>query len=115
MGVSRLMAAAALLLNGGACDRAVRTKHTAVAGLRSQQALTTGALVIILARVRGHRLFAPQTAVRAREDRQQYDFAHVFTRAGWQETLVDSTNGLGRAHHCRTPEARRTTCTISNP
>ena len=50
----KLMAAAALLLNGRAGHRSVGTKHAAIASLRLQQRFAVGALVKILARIRRH-------------------------------------------------------------
>jgi hypothetical protein len=63
-----LVAAAALLLDGWARDRAVGAENTAISGFRSQQSFAAGALVEKLAGIRRHRFLALLAAIRARDD-----------------------------------------------
>ena len=93
------MAATALLLDGWTRNGAVGTEYAAVAGLGPQQRFAAGAFVIKLARIDGHGLLALLTAVRAGDDRRQYDFAHAITRAGNEKRLLDYNGGLCEARH----------------
>ena len=70
------MTAAALLLNGRADYRSVGTKHAAIARLRLKQRFAMGALVEILARIRGHGLLPLMAAARAGQHRLQDNGAH---------------------------------------
>jgi hypothetical protein len=74
-----LLTAAALLLNRWTGHRSVGTKHAAVARLGLKQYFATRALIIKLARVRRHHLFALLPAAGAGEHGLQNDRAHGFT------------------------------------
>jgi hypothetical protein len=75
---SELVAAAALLLDGWASHRAVRTENAAVARLRFEQRFTVRALVKILACARGHHLLPRVAAARAGEHGLQDNGTHGF-------------------------------------
>ena len=68
MRTGKLTTAAALLLDGRACDRAKRTEHAAIAGLGPKQSFAARALVEKLTGIRRHRFLALLAAVRAGDD-----------------------------------------------
>src|ERR1700732_4461460 len=73
-----LVTAAALLLNGRAGYRSVRTKHAAIAGLRLKQRFAVAAFIKILTRIRGHDLLLCMAAAWAGQDGLPDDGAHGF-------------------------------------
>jgi len=75
-----LVTASALLLNGWAGYRSIRTKHAAIAGLRLKQRLAVAAFIKILTRIRGHDLLLRMAAAWAGEDGLQDDRAHGFVK-----------------------------------
>ena len=73
---SELATATGLLLNGRAGYRSVGTKHAAIARLRLEQRFAMGALVEILACIRGHRLLPFMAAAWAAQHGLQNNRAH---------------------------------------
>ena len=69
----KLATAVTPLLNRWADDRPIGTEHTTVAGLRLEQRFAVGALVEILARIRGHDLLPRMATARAGQDGLQDD------------------------------------------
>ena len=82
-----------VLLHRRTLDRAVRTENAAISGERLEQSVTCLALVEPLACIGGHALLRGGAALRASDDRLQFNARHAGTLGGWEAVLYRPQRG----------------------